>query len=431
MNKPDKDQALKILDRWVLQNKYIPWSPTDKQAEFLVNMHRDGLMGGAAGGAKSSAQMMAALMFVEFDEYHAILFRRTYPQLSKPDSLIPMSKKLLAHTPAEWNQKQSRWTFPSGATLTFSHMQHEDDKYDHKSAQYQYIGFDEASEFEPSQIQYLHSRLRKSNNNPVPLRFRLTTNPGGPAHDYIKSNYIEDDTNDTFFLPSRLEHNPHIDTEEYEENLEKLPPVERKRLREGDWDVAAEGEVFQRQWFELVDELPDIEKTVRYWDCAGTKGGGSYTAGVLIGKRENKKEYYVIDVQRFQLDPGERDDMIIQQAELDSRKREFPDPSIGFEQEPGSSGKKQVKDLQNQLPSHTTFAERPTGSKEHRAGPLASQANLGNIYVMSDRWTEEFIDELAMFPEGDYDDQVDAASGAFSRLHIDNKNKQVSTPIAF
>lgn len=426
----DPEKATNILNRWVLENKYIPWKPSKRQADFLVHLGKDGLYGGAAGGGKSAGQMMAALMFVEFPDYHAILFRRTYPQLSKPDSLIPMSKDLLSHTDAQWNQKQSRWSFPSGATLTFSHMQHKDDKYDHKSAQYQYIGFDEASEFEPDQIRYLHSRLRKSKDNPVPLRFRLTTNPGGPAHDFIKSNYVENTGGDTFYLPARLEHNPHIDTEDYEENLEKLRPVERRRLREGDWDVAVEGEVFKRQWFNVVDEMPELERTVRYWDCAGTKGGGSYTAGVLMGKQEGENEYYVLDVQRFQLDPGERDEMITQQAELDARKH-FPDPEIGFEQEPGSSGKKQVQDLQNKLPSHTTFSEKPTGSKENRAGPLASQANLGNINVMNERWTDEFIEELAMFPDGEYDDQVDAASGAFSRMHVDSPNKKVSTPISF
>jgi predicted phage terminase large subunit-like protein len=59
---------------------------------------------------------------------------------------------------------------------------------------------------------------------------------------------------------------------------------------------------------------------------------------------------------------------------------------------------------------------RPTGDKVERAGPLASAVEAGNVVlVQGGLWISDFVDELASFPMGAHDDQVDAASLAFSQ----------------
>jgi len=46
--------------------------------------------------------------------------------------------------------------------------------------------------------------------------------------------------------------------------------------------------------------------------------------------------------------------------------------------------------------------------------PLASQAEAGNVYLINGAWNEDFLDEIEIFPDGNFDDQVDSSSGAFS-----------------
>ncbi len=68
------------------------------------------------------------------------------------------------------------------------------------------------------------------------------------------------------------------------------------------------------------------------------------------------------------------------------------------------------------LSGYSVFADRVTGSKISRAEPLAAQAEVGNVTLVKSYWNSVFLDELLTFPNGLHDDQVDAASGAFSKL---------------
>jgi predicted phage terminase large subunit-like protein len=419
-----------VLNKYVRDNPYILDEPTTKQAQFLTRFERKVLYGGAAGGGKSRAQLQAALMFVKFPQYGAVLFRRTYPQLDAEDSLIDQSHDLLDPTDAKWNESKSRWRFPSGATLRFSHMQYVKDRKNFKSAAYHYIGFDEASEFEPKQLRYLFSRLRTEVDDPVPVRFRLTTNPGGPSHDYIKDNYIENPDQQTIFISAQLEDNPYLDTQEYEQSLAELPPEERARLRHGDWDVEVSGDLFQKGWFKTIEHPPKLDRVVRHWDAADSESkAASWTAGVLIGLHEgeqgNPDTYYVLDVVRFKKSGGGKKQMISNIAEQD-RDKYGSLLEVGFEQEPGSGGKYQAEDLAGQIQQCQTYIKNPTGSKVARAGPFRSSAELGNIYLIKGPWNQAYLDELSAFDNGTHDDQVDGSSGAFNRLSVDEKEKTKS-----
>jgi predicted phage terminase large subunit-like protein len=85
-----------------------------------------------------------------------------------------------------------------------------------------------------------------------------------------------------------------------------------------------------------------------------------------------------------------------------------------FEQEPGSGGKESAEFTVRQLAGFRVRADKVTGAKEIRAQPFADQCEAGNVRVVKALWNMRFIEELSVFPAGDYDDQVDAASGAFA-----------------
>jgi predicted phage terminase large subunit-like protein len=404
-------EALRVL---VLENPWIPHNPTDKQAEFLLCFEREAFYGGAAGGGKSDALLMAALMFVESPGYAALLLRRTYKDLSLPKALMDRAGEWLGPTAAKWDDVEKRWTFPSGATLTFGYLKAERDKYQYQSAEFQFIGFDELTQFTETQYRYLSSRRRRLEGVGIPLRTRTASNPGGGGHEWVKRRFVtEGALHGRPFIPARLEDNPHLDIEEYEESLAELDPVTRAQLRSGDWDIAG-GSKFQRQWFPIVSEVPADMKLVRRWDLAATdpKEGGEpdYTAGALVGLKDGI--WYVCDMRRVRRTPGEVEKLVRQTAQVDGKP-----VAIGMEQEPGASGKSMIAHYRNDILVGFDFRGYPsTGSKEIRANPVSSAAEAGNVRLLEGSWNGAFLDEFEAFPQGTHDDQVDSVSGAFDML---------------
>lgn len=362
--------------------------------------------GGAAGGGKTEALLMAALQFVELPDYHALLLRRTYSELALEDSLMNRAFKWLSGK-AIWHAKTYTWIFPSGATLTFGYLETERDKYRYQSSAYQFIGFDELTEFTESQYLFLFSRLRRKKGSNIPLRMRAASNPGGIGHDWVKRRFIDTGK----YVLATLEDNPYIDKQAYEQSLSKLDYVTRRQLRYGDWSIKSEGALFRREWFEIVEDVPTDLKKVRYWDLAATKSDKSdWTAGVLLGVKNGI--YYVIDVRRIRGTPLEVESLIRQTAMIDGV--EVP---IYIEQESGASGVTLIDYYRRKvLPGFIVIADKKTSSKIDRAKPVSAAAEAGNIKLLKGKWIKDFLDEIEVFPLGEHDDQVDALSGAFMAL---------------
>lgn len=250
--------------------KYIPHVPHLKQHAFLWLNCQEALYGGAAGGGKSDALLMAALQYVDVPGYSAILFRRTYADLSLPEAIMTRSHEWLGKSDAKWNENRKQWTFPSGATLTFAYMDTKNDRFRYQGSAYQYIGFDEVTQFPEVDYRYLFSRLRRpkvpegsSEEDTrlqeiarglarVPLRVRAATNPGGDGHRWVKRRFLDkepdsDDSQDIesaaarIFMPSTLEDNPSLDMSAYEASLRQLDPITQAQLRHGNWEIRQPG----------------------------------------------------------------------------------------------------------------------------------------------------------------------------------------------
>ena len=224
--------------------------PTDRQAAFLALDCREAFYGGAAGGGKSDALLMAALQYVHVPGYAAIILRRTYADLALPGALLDRAREWLTGTDARWNAQEKTWTFPSGATLTFGYLEQETQKYRYQSAEFQYIAFDELTQFSKTQYTYLFTRLRKPSNGAlaaVPLRMRSASNPGNVGHQWVKQRFIQGwdkrspiyEREGRTFVFAMLTDNAHIDQDEYRASLHETEPALAAQMETGDWDIAA------------------------------------------------------------------------------------------------------------------------------------------------------------------------------------------------
>jgi hypothetical protein len=131
--------------------------------------------GGGAGGGKSWALLYEPLRHIHNADFGGLIFRRTYPQIMQEGGLWDESCDLYNLLSAKSNQTDMRWRFPSGASISFGHLQHEKDRYDYQGAQVAYIGFDELTHFSEKVFWYMLSRNRTTCG--VRPYIRATCNP--------------------------------------------------------------------------------------------------------------------------------------------------------------------------------------------------------------------------------------------------------------
>jgi predicted phage terminase large subunit-like protein len=402
---------------------FCPEEPSINQKVFLRTNSIEGLFGGAAGGGKSSALLMSALQYVDVPSYSAILFRRTFADLSLPGALMDRFKSWInLYDDVHWNNNSFVATFPSGARVSFGYLNNAGDYLRYKGSEFQFIGMDEVTEIRESDYRYMFSRLRRPSSGPlakVPLRMRAASNP---APNWVRQRFIVEGLSEgRIFVPSKLTDNPGIDAASYRQALSALDPIERRRLEEGDWWSTTLGSLFDRTAFVIIDnnEIPQITssaKAVRFWDLAATEPSHSnqnpdYTVGTLM--LFDQGIAYVLDVKRFRLKGDKVEHMIAQTAYEDGHG-----VPIRVEQEPGSSGKALMDQYARYVvPGYDFGAVRATGDKTTRARPFAAATANGNVRVVRGPWLTDWLDEFSSFPEAcDHDDQVDSAVGAFTHL---------------
>ncbi len=274
----------------------MPQQPTPRQAEFLSLDCLEAFYGGSVGGGKSSALLLGALEHVHVPGYAALLLRRTYADLALPGAIMDRSHTWLRGTGATWNQQDKRWTFPSGATLTFGYLDTERDKYRYASAEFQYIGFDELTQFPAGWYTFLLSRLRGPAGGLVPMRARSAGNPGGIGHRWVKQRFIDSTGPECRFVPANLADNPHLDADTYRKSLAQLDEVTRRQLEDGIWIQDSGGLVysFSESINVLTGKVPALTTHLVGIDYGFTDA----TAFCVIGWRDNDPCVYVLEAYK-------------------------------------------------------------------------------------------------------------------------------------
>lgn len=295
-----------LTPKW---SKYIPHEPTAKQlAALMLTNVKELLFGGALGGGKSDFLAYEALRFCDLPGFSSIIFRRQLTDLKQTGSLIPRIAEWLGPHKEDGSCRyigaEHRWEFRTvypgtnipgpPASLQFGYIGDAAIRERYQSAEYQLVCFDELGQW-PNPVDYLfmNSRIRStvckihgkdSNGKPIwdknchicetkrqiPLRLRAATNPG-PA--WIKRRFkivpdpkiyrtrqqaliaIQEGEKIRWvgtdpklkFIPSYLEDNPHLDSNDYKEMLAQMTDDERSRLEDGNWE-ARKNARFKRKW---------------------------------------------------------------------------------------------------------------------------------------------------------------------------------------
>jgi predicted phage terminase large subunit-like protein len=184
-----------------------------------------------------------------------------------------------------------------------------------------------------------------------------------------------------------------------------------------------EGGIFKPGMLQIVDAVPAGVIWCRGWDLGSTTDG-DWTAGGKLGKLPDGR-YIIGDMQREQFGPDDRDALLRNTASRDGRS-----VAISIPQDPGQAGKTQVLALSRMLAGYPVHSSPETGDKVTRAEPLASQVNVGNVLMLRGSWNDALIEEMRTFPNGTWDDQIDALSRAFAQLigNVDQTPSGVQAP---
>jgi len=199
-----------------------------------------------------------------------------------------------------------------------------------------------------------------------------------------------------------------------------LDVLEKRREQMGEYAFGAlyqqspmpsKAGLFDVSQIEIIDYDPECTDMVRFYDLAVTaKKHSDYTVGLKMGITKNE-DIIILDVYRAQkiMPDVERD--IVQNANIDGRK-------VPIRLEAEKAGIVQLDYLLERpdLRGYTLDKKAPEGDKYTRAQPFASRVNAGKVKARRAAWNRAYLDELAVFPMGAHDDQVDGSSGAYDML---------------
>jgi hypothetical protein len=207
------------------------------------------MFGGARGGGKTDAVLGEwALHSAEYGaDAIGLMVRRTRTEL---DETFERARSIYAKIGAHVTYNPRRITMSNGARITYAYLERDADAEVYQGASYTRVYVEEVGNFpSPAPIMKLMATLRSGSG--VPVGIRLTGNPGGSGHQWVRSRYIDDapqgwklltDKNtglQRIYIPSRVSDNKYLG-EDYVQRLKASGSPELVRAwLEGDWSVVS------------------------------------------------------------------------------------------------------------------------------------------------------------------------------------------------
>jgi len=214
-------------------------------------------------------------------------------------------------------------------------------------------------------------------------------------------------------LPSSA--NPFLNAEELESARKQLPALVYRQEYDAEF-VQLEGALFRREFFEIVDGEPAMERVARYWDlAASTKTLADYSAGVKVGM-DKDGTVYVLDCVRGRWEWPALIRVIGNTARADGLSCTQFVEAVGTQ--------RGMLDLLQAEPALSGAAFRGVvlhKDKVTRANAFLARAEQGKVKLVRGEWNRAWLDEICAFPASEHDDQVDATAGAFNSLAVPDR----------
>lgn len=290
----------------------VIWQPGSKpQFALLTCPVFEVFFGGARGGGKTDGMLGEWVSHADQYGEHAIglMVRRQRTELVET---IERSKQL--YRPLGWtfHEQDKMWRSPQGARLRFAYLEHDSDADVYQGHSYTRVYVEEVGNF-PSQAPIMKLMATLRSGAGVPVGMRLTGNPGGAGHTWVKARYIDpaplgyrvvsDEVTglQRVYIPSRVTDNRFLG-EDYVQRLRAVGSATLvKAWLEGDWSVV-EGAFFDcwdshkhvvtpfavpADWlrFRAFDWGSASPFSVGWWAVAGDDYG-SIPRGALVRYRE-------------------------------------------------------------------------------------------------------------------------------------------------
>jgi predicted phage terminase large subunit-like protein len=395
------------------------------------------------------------LRHVANKEFGAVIFRRTSPQITNEGGLWDEAGKVYPLVGGEPRQGDLEWRFPSGACVSFRHLQYESTKYNWQGSQICLLAFDELTHFTEGQFFYLLSRNRSTCG--VRPYVRATCNPDAASwvaefiswwidpetgladlaksgvirwfirhegeliwadsEEELRRQYADSKPKSVTFIPASLEDNPTglAKNPDYRANLMALSRVDRARLLDGNWHASSTdgaewpGEYFPREIW------PDYWPT--HWDAKAIAVDPSK------GRNSKKGDYSAI------VFAGLSGGLIWVDADLDRRpptkivadtltmQMEYHAHAIGVEEDQLEElllpvFEQQVLAMQAQgivmPPAPLIFIRQGGVKKELRISRLGPYWARGKLRFRDTPGCRLLIQQCRQFPHGEFDDAPDA-----------------------
>ena len=282
----------------------MEYSITKKQNKFIQASCDEVLFGGAAGGGKSYAQIIDALMYaLKYNGSKQLILRRTYPELDK--SIIRQSLAIYPQKLYKYSAASHTGTFSNGSIIDFGYCDNENDVYRYQSAEFDVIRFDELTHFTKEMYIYLISRLRGANS--FPKQMKCTTNPGGIGHKWVKERFIDpsvygceffENGTSRIFIPASIADNKFLLEKDkgYLKRLENLSEKDKKALLYGSWDIF-DGQYFD-EWDREIHTIKPFELPSHWKRCIAMDYGLDMLAAYFIALDPEENAYVYKEIYR-------------------------------------------------------------------------------------------------------------------------------------
>ncbi|WP_290846101.1 phage terminase large subunit [Henriciella sp.] len=228
-------------------------------------------------------------------------------------------------------------------------------------------------------------------------------------------------------LPAIAEHDERIEIDQDEVHVRKegealhperesLADLDRQRQEMGSYAFSAQyqqrpvpeaGNLIQPSWFRRFEDAPEIKpgvRTIQSWDFAVTDSAGSDFT-VCLTALVHRNQIWIVDICRTKLNYPAQKRLYGELA------RKWRPQSVLLER--AANGQPLLDDLRaNGVPGiMSPIGIKPNGSKVERLSVYSGRIEAGDVHLPRKApWLDAFLHEMAAFPNGKHDDQVDALS---------------------